>query len=131
MILADTSFLIDFMNGEKEAIELMNTLNEPILTTIISHYEIFVGAFRHGGVDAAKDIDDAREFLDNFEMLNLDRHSMLESAKICARLMSQGNKIDDNDCMIAGIALKNGISTIITRNKSHFDRIKGIKIISY
>jgi len=131
MMIADTCFLIDFMRGDKGAVELMNSINEPILITIINYYDLFVRAFRHAGVDSDKYLDYAKEFLENFETLYFDRHSMLESAKIKARLISQGNKIEDSDCMIAGIALKNGINTIITRNKSHFDRIKGIKIVSY
>jgi len=40
-------------------------------------------------------------------------------------------KLDDNDILIAGIMLANGITKIITKNVNHFERIKEIKIIEY
>lgn len=35
------------------------------------------------------------------------------------------------DSMIAGILLANGVDKIITKNVKHFEKIKGLRVISY
>lgn len=35
------------------------------------------------------------------------------------------------DTLIAAIALSNGITTIITRNKKHFEQIKELNVVTY
>jgi predicted nucleic acid-binding protein len=53
------------------------------------------------------------------------------AAEIYDNLEAQGQRIDDNDILIAGIMLSNGIKKIITKNVNHFERIKDIKILQY
>ena len=53
------------------------------------------------------------------------------AAEILAKLFKEGKIIEQNDAIIISIMLKNGIDKIITKNKKHFDRVKGIKVISY
>jgi len=55
----------------------------------------------------------------------------MKAAEIHGELIAKGNKIDNTDSLIAAIALTNNINTIITRNKKHFERIKGIKVETY
>ena len=131
MILLDTTFLIDFLRGDKKAIDFLNKIDEPIRTTIINEYELFVGIVRLPGIDVENKIKETKGIFDSIEVLALDEESMIESAKICGRLIQKGEEIGDNDCIIAGIALKNGISTIVTRNKIHFSRIPTMKVLSY
>lgn len=131
MILLDTTFLIDFLRGDKKAIGFLNSTDEPVRTTIINEYELFVGIVRLPGIDVEKRMKETKGIFDSVEVLALDEESMIESAKICGRLIQKGEEIGDNDCLIAGIALKNGIGTIVTRNKVHFSRIPGIRVLSY
>ncbi|MFH1316456.1 MAG: type II toxin-antitoxin system VapC family toxin [Candidatus Woesearchaeota archaeon] len=130
-MIADTTFLIDFLNGKKEILPILKNINSPIKTTTINEYELLVGVTKVEGIDVEKRIEHIKNFLDMFEILQLDRKSISKSARICGDLIQKGKKIDDNDCFIAGIALRNGIDTIITKNKSHFERIPGIKIIGH
>ncbi|MBS3083651.1 type II toxin-antitoxin system VapC family toxin [Candidatus Pacearchaeota archaeon] len=53
------------------------------------------------------------------------------SSTIFFELSSKGILIGKFDCMIAGTLLSNGIDTIITKNKKHFEKIKGLKVLSY
>ena len=46
-------------------------------------------------------------------------------------LKSKGETIEDFDCAIAAILLSNGVNKIITRNKKHFERIKGLTVLKY
>ena len=55
----------------------------------------------------------------------------MKSSEIYDQLSSKGQLIEDNDILIAGIMLSNGINKIITRNKRHFDRIESLEIITY
>ena len=64
-------------------------------------------------------------------MLPLDDLGIVRAAEISGTLMRKGETIDDCDCLIAGIALSKGVKTIITRNKKHFNKIKGIKVETY
>ena len=48
-----------------------------------------------------------------------------------ASLDKQGLTINQNDCLIASIILKNGFNKILTRNKKHFERIKNLKVVGY
>jgi len=71
------------------------------------------------------------EFISGMEIFPLGYKEAEMAAKIYDNLESQGQRIDDNDILIAGIMLANGIKKIITKNKSHFERIEDLEIIQY
>lgn len=52
-------------------------------------------------------------------------------AKIFNRLEAKSKKIDDNDILIAGIMLSNGVKKIISKNGKYFERIQGIEVLTY
>lgn len=43
----------------------------------------------------------------------------------------RGKKIGEVDCLIAAVALSNGIEEIVTENRTHFERISNVKVLSY
>ena len=59
------------------------------------------------------------------------RKASIKAGEIAASLMTEGKKIEETDCMIAAIAIVNGIDKIVTANKAHYERITGIKVITY
>jgi len=71
------------------------------------------------------------EFISSMEIFLLGYKEAEMAAKIYDNLESQGQRIDDNDILITGIMLSNGIKKIITKNVNHFERIKDIEIIQY
>ena len=71
------------------------------------------------------------EFISGMEIFSLGFKEAEKAAEIYDNLESKGKMIDDNDILIAGIMLSNGILKIITKNVKHFEIIKGIEIIQY
>jgi len=133
MILLDTTFLIDLLREEKNAVNKVIELeNRDILvTTYVNVYELLLGVYSIKGIDYEKKLNDIETMLTKIEVLILEKQSAISSAKIGGKLALKGQIIGDTDNMIAGIALSNGIKTIITRDEDHFERIEGIKVESY
>ena len=65
--------------------------------------------------------------LDRLNVIPLDFSSSKRAAEIAAKFGTIGEPIDYRDTMIAAIALENDL-TLVTRNKSHFSRIKSLKL---
>lgn len=65
------------------------------------------------------------------EIFSLGFKEAEKAAEIYDILESKGNIIDDNDILIAGIMLSNGITKILTRNINHFEKIASINVIKY
>lgn len=130
-MLLDTTFLIDFLRAKKEAIEFLES-HQPIalFTTEINVFELFTGAYLFD-----KNVDDHTQkitsLLSKLNVLPLDRKASIKAGEIAAKLIKEGKKIEETDCLIAAIAIINGINKIVTANKSHYERIKGIEVISY
>ncbi len=73
----------------------------------------------------------AQGFFDSIGVFAFDGGCGEISAKMLASLDKQGLTINQNDCLIASIILKNGFNKILTRNKKHFERIKNLKVLGY
>ena len=127
MKVLDTTFLVDLVNGKKETKKISNLPN--LLTTQINMYEIIRGFFLKK-IPLNKYLR-IMEMFENIRVLPLNDHGILKSAEISASLINNGMVIEDADCLVAGIALSHGIKTIVTKNKKHFSRIKGIKVQTY
>ncbi len=63
-------------------------------------------------------------------MLPLTVSAAGKAAQIFAVLRKSGQSIGNTDCLIAGVALTNGLQ-IVTNNTDHFKRIKGLEIINW
>src|SRR3989338_2166141 len=112
-MLLDTTFLIDFLRAKKEAIEFLNR-NQPLalFTTEINVFELFTGAYLFD-----KDLEGHSQkitaLLSKLNVLPLDRKASIKAGEIAASLMTEGKKIEETDCMIAAIAIVNGIDKIV------------------
>ncbi|MCH8004121.1 MAG: type II toxin-antitoxin system VapC family toxin [Nanoarchaeota archaeon] len=128
----DSSILIDFLKGNDEAVTKIEKMNSnSICSTIVNLIEVASGIYRKKDIDHKKHIDRMKILFNELYLLNFNYNSALLSAKINADLVKEGKEIDANDCSIAGIMLTSGCNTVITRDKEHFERIKGIKVESY
>jgi tRNA(fMet)-specific endonuclease VapC len=130
MIGIDTTVLIDLYKKDPDLIELLSKITESISTTVINSQEI-----QFGLNPKRKNFRIEKEFYDNL-MSNLVIHDfnnvcVNKSSEIYWELYSKGKEIGKFDSMIAGILLINGVNKIITKNKKHFENIKGLKVISY
>jgi len=135
MIILDTSACVDYLNGDKEIKNSISKQEDLIHITAITVYEINIGLERTKRKLSIKRYNELykiwTEFISSMEIFPLGYKEAEISAEIYDNLESQGQRIDDNDILIAGIMLSNGIKKIITKNVNHFERIKDIEIIQY
>ena len=130
MICADSDFIIDLLRGEKEAIDKLRKYGSNLVTTEISVFEVFYGIFSKKIISKHED-SSASSFFNDIDVLSLGQGAGKLSAKIYSDLVKKGKIIEQNDCLISSIMIKNDCDTILTRNVKHFKRIKGIKVEEY
>ncbi len=131
-MLADTSFLIDILRGKKEAVDFLKKIEtQQLFTTEINVFELIVGTNLKKQGNPEKDLERIYGLLSRFIVLPLERRGALEAGKITADLIKKGQQIEETDALIAGISLSNGISQIITVNEYHYERISGVRVLSY
>ena len=137
MILVDSTFLIDSLRklpGVREFLQKNPT--EILFTTEINIFELYLGLHSSKILEKDPDLFEKRqqrleELINKFQVLSFRRGEAMEAAKILGRLYRMGNLIEFRDGLIAGIALSNGITKVLTRNIDHFNRIKEIEVLSY
>ncbi len=130
-MILDTSFLIDLMNGLPEAVEKLKQQSqkkENLFITSVSIFELWSGIIRSHKPEHEK--KKVMAILESQHILDLNKPSAEEAGKIDGKLESEGNRIDAEDSMIAGIARHYG-EKILTRNVKHFDKIKSIFFETY
>ena len=122
-----TDLLIAILRGKEEARGRVAELDAEghEATTSINVFEVFFGAYR--SKRESENVKEAVKLLGRLEVFSLDRSSSRKAGEIAAKLAAKGETIDFRDAMIAGIAMENGL-TLLTRNKSHFSRINGLKL---
>ncbi|MBI4438315.1 type II toxin-antitoxin system VapC family toxin [Candidatus Woesearchaeota archaeon] len=132
MICLDSCFLVDFFRGDISAVSKLRDVarNESIGTTAINAAEFLLGMYSARNIRREHAIR-AFDFFDGIEVLDLDMISIIKSCGLKEGLMKKGKVINQNDLLIAGIMLKNGCNMIITRDTKDFDKIQGIKAVTY
>ena len=135
MIILDTSACIDYLNGNENLKKILSEQENLVHITSITIYEVNIGLER-----TKRKISEERykqlykiwmEFISSMEIFALEFKEAERAAQIYDDLESKGKKIDDNDILIAGIMLSNGIKSIITKNIKHFEMIEDIELIQY
>ena len=123
------------MNGNKQLKKIIFEQENLIHITSITVYEVGIGLER-----TRRKISEQRykelykswmEFISGMEVFPLSFKEAEKAAEIYEILESKGQLFDDNDILIIGIMLSNGINQIITKNVKHFEKIEEIKVINY
>ena len=137
MILADSTFLIDSLRKKTDAREFLRTNPTEILfTTEINVFELYLGLFSSKILEKDQKLLKERikgleELILKFQVLTFGRGEAIQATKILGSLNRSGRPIEFRDGLIAGIALFNGINSILTKNIDHFNRIQGITARGY
>jgi hypothetical protein len=130
-LIADTSFLIDLIRGNQEAINKLKEIFERNLGQYIASPTVMELAV---GVTLAtlprKELQKIDEILDGFQILSLDSISAWRAGLELGNLKRSGVTVDPIDAQIAGIALQHD-DIIVTRNIKHFERFKGLRVETY
>ena len=131
MVCFDTSFVIDFLRGDKKAVSMVENFKEkdefmslaaPSLIELISSAQL--------GIKRNQEKDKISRFISSITVLSLDKDSAFLAGELEGDLIMAGEQIGNSDVMIGAIAKSNGES-LITRNVKHFSKIQRLKVISY
>ena len=123
-MILDTTFVIDLLNNQAEAIQFLKKLEEtPLKTTSITAYEVHQSAREHEKVRV-------RQFFKCIPVLSFTYEDAEEAGRIARSLKQEGKTINAEDCMIASIALREN-APILTRNIKHFSRIQGLRVVKH
>lgn len=131
-ICLDSDFIIDLLKGKSIAIDFFNKHreSEELFTTEVSKFEIFSGIYLKKVINEQEKLV-ASGFFDSLSVLPFGDGCGEIASHIFASLVKSGEVIGQADIFISAIMKKNGCSHIITRNKDHYSRIDGIKVINY
>ena len=111
MTLIDTSVIIDFIAGNEKIVSLIRELadTEEIKTTSITEYELL----KHKS-NLKRRL--AEEFLSEITVYPFDGAAAKEAAMLFKELEDAGKMINENDLLIAGIALAQD-KVLLTRDQ--------------
>jgi tRNA(fMet)-specific endonuclease VapC len=123
-VCVDTDIVIDYLRGKNDNQDILPVLisKYDVYISPISVYELFYGGYYTGKL---KPVDDVLAMMIPFDWKVEDSR---KAAQLHAALSKAGETLSVKDVLIAGICLSRSVS-LITRNISHFKRIKGLKVI--
>lgn len=123
----DTDLLVGILRGKIEAQRKMNELDNQgrCGTTSVNAFELFYGA--HRSREERKNVEETRKLLERLDVFSFDREASEEAAENLSSLTKLGETIDYRDAMVAAIAKINGL-TLVSRNKAHFGRVRGLAL---
>ena len=128
--LVDTDILSEFLRGTPKVVQNAEKYLETydaINFSIITYYEILNGLLYK---DAKKQLQKFTDFAALNKILPLTISAAKRAAEIYAGLKKKGQPIGHTDCLIAGIALINGLQ-VVTNNTEHFGRIDGLEVVNW
>ena len=131
----DSAFLIDLLKNDGGAVSKAREMEGKSLmaTTEINVFEIASGIElgKMGDAKKRQKMDQVGALFNRLNVLPLDRAGALRSARIVGELKRKGSPADVLDALVAGISLAHGCDVVVTRNKRHFENVKGLKVETY
>jgi len=130
-MIQDTSFIIDLLRGDDDAETLHAVLehdNRSQKLSSVTVLELYEGIGRAG--TSRESDEQVLAVLDSKSVVDADETVMRKAGRLSGELISAGERIDREDCIIAATALLND-EPVITRNTDHFERIDGLDVRSY
>ncbi len=124
MYLLDADWVISFLNGRANAVELLARLaDDGVALSIITWGEIYEGLL--GVPDAMGRISQLEAFTAALDLVTLDLEIARSYGQLRSTLRAQGSLIPDNDLWVAATALAHDL-TLVSRDR-HFARVPGLK----
>jgi len=130
-MIQDTSFLIDILNGDPDALDTLDLLereHRPQKVASITSLELYEGVRRSDKPDDEKRA--VLRVLDSKHVIPADHPVMKRAGELSGDLVAAGERIDREDCVVAATAIGEN-EPVLTRNESHFDRIPALDVETY
>ncbi len=124
MYLLDTYICIEFLRGDRLAIDFIKGLNEAHIS-VITLAELFYGIYNSKNLRKHKEA--LANFLTNASILNANFSVSNSFGKIKSELKNKGSFIGDFDIMNAAFALAYDF-VLVTRNVKHYSKVDQLKI---
>lgn len=105
-MILDTSFVIDVLENKEEAVERLKQAensSKPIKISSPTTFELWSGLQRSNNKQSEK--QSILEIVSSMNKAELDDNAAKKGGELDAKLISQGKRIQPQDCMIAGIAI--------------------------
>lgn len=122
-MLLDTSFLIDLMDGDEQAVETARELEDRLVQQRVSSmslFELYYGVARSVQSEAErKRIEDV---LATKPVQPADAAVMRKAGKLAGELENEGNAVGDGDVII-GATAEVVDEPVLTRNVADFERM--------
>jgi len=123
-ILADTTFLIDLQRKNQKALDFLKRNSETsFCISTITIGELMPGFIIKGELSLKK-------FIYPFPVININEEIAIIYGKIFSQLKKSGTLIGSNDLWIAASGLSIHLS-VLTQNKRDFEKVEGLKILTY
>lgn len=123
----ETSFIINFLRGKKETIQILENLEGEFFSSFICLAELYEGIYR-----VKKQVESEKNILTLFSGLSkvfgVDAEIANNFGRIRAKLKKAGKVIEDLDILIAATCIANNC-ILITYNPKHFKRIEGLAML--
>jgi len=126
-ICVDTDVLVNLLRGQEHDVAFFEQVQGKSLlaTTAITLFELYYGAYRKG---IKKEINSVDSLVQRFFILHLTPASSRLAGKIKAQLDQEGKALEFRDVLIGCISIQEGYA-LKTKNKKHFERIPGLRIV--
>ena len=129
--LVDTDWIIRFLRGQKQTVEVLSRLyEEGFAISIISFSEVYEGIYRFEGVKRKELEENFQNFLTGIQILNIDENIARIFAEQRAKLRKENKLIDNFDLLIGSTALCYNLE-LLTDNVKHFERIENLKLRNF
>lgn len=129
-ICVDTDVLIDFLRGKGPgSLAYKQWRNEAssVVITAVTAFELLMGA--RGSEQSEKRYEEARSLIEQQgNVLPFDKSSAEMASEIGAELRKQGKGIEIRDLFNSSICVNLGIP-LLTKNREHYQRVTGLKLI--
>lgn len=122
-MIADTDVIIDFFSDTGPQSQVVEDLirSGRLAITAITMFELYAG------VRSVKRLKQVEVFGQAIPVLALDLLAAAHAGKIYTDLKSRGITVGNQDILIAGICLANGLP-LLSRNKDHFGPVEGLAL---
>lgn len=130
-MLVDTTFVIDIMQGDRDAIEKASELSDSSTAIVVGTptiFELYVGVGL--SVKSSEGREKILDVLKSLTQLPFDAPSAQRAGLIYAEKVKEGSKVDPDDAILAGIAIENN-QPLLTRKKKDFSGISELKVEGY
>ena len=126
--LIDTDWVIHYLHAHPVIVIRLDELQpQGLALSILSLAELYEGVYYSR--DPEGDPQDLNNFLRGVTVLGLDEAVVKIFGRERGRLRAAGTLIGDFDLLIAATALHQNL-TLLTNNRSHFERIDGLRMES-